>query len=95
MTIKAVVYKPTKNAMQSGKRNTKNWIVEISNPGSRYVENLMGWTASTDTTQQIKLHFQTMEDAIRYVKSNFKDFEIRLPNMSIITPKSYSENFLD
>lgn len=95
MTYKAIIYKPAKTAMQSGKKNTKEWVVEIENPGSRYIDNLMGWTGSKDTSQQIKLKFPSMEDAIRYVKNNYSDFEIKIPNSPVIIPKNYADNFLD
>jgi len=95
MTFKAVVYKPAKSAMQSGKNNSKNWLLEVDNQGGRYIDSLMGWTGSINTATQIKLKFPTMEDALRYVKKNYTDYEVRLPNSHLITPKNYADNFLD
>ena len=45
---KAKIYKPTKTAMQSGKRNTKNWLLEFDTLDCG-VNPLMGWETSRDT----------------------------------------------
>ncbi|AZL15182.1 ETC complex I subunit [Rickettsiales endosymbiont of Stachyamoeba lipophora] len=72
----AKIYRPTKTAMQSGKANTRKWILEFEQDGGRFVEGLMGWTGSTDTLQQIKLYFSTKEQAINYAKKYLPQAEI-------------------
>ena len=66
---KAKIYKPTKTAMQSGKRNTKNWILEFDTLDNG-INPLMGWETSKDTLSEIKLEFQTKDQAIKYAKKN-------------------------
>ena len=61
------IYKPTKTAMQSGQRNTKEWLLE-SEPAPKEIDPLMGWTSSRDTMQQVKLYFATLEEATAYAK---------------------------
>ena len=53
---------PAKTAMQSGQRNTKEWLLE-SEPAPKEIDPLMGWTSSRDTMQQVKLYFATLEEA--------------------------------
>ncbi len=62
---KAKIYKPTKTAMQSGKRSTKKWLLEFDtlNLG---VNQLMGWISSIDTMSEVKLKFSTKDEAINY-----------------------------
>ena len=75
---KAKIYKPTKTAMQSGKRKTKNWLLEFdtSNTG---INPLTGWETSTDTMSEVKLEFSTKEKAIQYAKKNNVDYYIIEP----------------
>ena len=61
------IYKPAKTAMQSGQRNTKEWLLE-SEPAPKEIDPLMGWTSSRDTMQQVKLYFATLEEAKAYAK---------------------------
>ena len=79
--------------MQSGKRNTKNWLLEFetSNQG---VSPLMGWVSSNDTMSEVKLEFKTKDQAIAYAKNNNISFSVVEPQKRKIIKKSYSDNFL-
>ena len=67
MKNKARIYKPAKTAMQSGKRNTKNWILEFDTYGNS-ISPLMGWNTSIDTMSEVKLQFSTKVQAINFAK---------------------------
>ena len=43
---------------------TSRWVLEPAPRGQRAVDDLMGWTGSDDTTQQIALSFATRQQAI-------------------------------
>ena len=90
---KAKIYKPTKTAMQSGKRSTKKWLLEFDtlNLG---VNALMGWVSSTDTMSEVKLKFSTKDQAINYARRNNIYYYIIEPQKRKIIKKSYSDNFL-
>jgi len=90
---KAKIYKPSKTAMQSGKKNTKKWLLEFetSNTG---INPLMGWESSIDTMSEVKLEFFTKDEAISYVKKNNIDYYVVEPEKPKIIKKSYSDNFL-
>ena len=66
---KAKIYKPAKTAMQSGKRNTKNWLLEFDTLNTG-INPLMGWETSKDTMSEVKLQFSTRDQAINYAKKN-------------------------
>jgi hypothetical protein len=53
----ARIFKPAKNAMQSGKGKTREWQLDYEPEQPRAVEPLMGWTSSADMKQQITLRF--------------------------------------
>ena len=90
---KAKIYKPTKTAMQSGKRSTKKWLLEFDtlNLG---VNQLMGWISSIDTMSEVKLKFSTKDEAINYAKKNNIDYKVIEPQKRKIIKKSYADNFL-
>ena len=79
--------------MQSGRRNTKNWVLEFdtSNTG---IDPLMGWETSKDTMSEIKLEFITKEQAVMYAKKNNINYYIIEPQKRKVIKKSYADNFL-
>ena len=91
MTIK--IYKPSKTAMQSGHGKTKQWLAEYVSDVSTTKDILMGWTSSSDTRSQIKLFFNTKEQAIEWAKKNNCQFYVEEPQKRKIKPKAYALNF--
>ena len=89
---KAKIYKPSKTAMQSGKGNTKNWVLEFDTLNTG-INPLMGWETSRDTMSEVKLEFSTKEQAINYAKKNNINYYIVEPQKHKVIKKSYSENF--
>ena len=89
---KALIYKPSKTAMQSGVKKYDKWIVEFltDKPG---INPLMGWESSTDTFNSVTLEFKTKELAIEYSKKNKIDYELIESKNRKIIKKSYSDNF--
>ena len=58
------VYQPRKNAMQSGRGKTKFWLVEFE-PGARAQnDSLMGWVGQGDTRNQLRMRFDSRDDAV-------------------------------
>ena len=90
---KAKIYKPTKTAMQSGKRNSKNWLLEFDTLNTS-INPLMGWESSSDTLTELKLEFSSRELAINYAKKKKIDFELIEPKKRKTVKKSYADNFL-
>ena len=90
---KAKIYKPTRTAMQSGKGNTKNWLLEFDTQDTG-INPLMGWETSKDIMSEVKLEFSTKEQAVTYAKKNKIDYYISEPQKRKIIKKSYEDNFL-
>jgi outer membrane protein assembly factor BamE (lipoprotein component of BamABCDE complex) len=91
--IKAKIYRPTKNAMQSGTARTKKWVLEFDASARPYIEPLMGWNAMVDTNQQLKLYFDTQKAAEHYAQDKQLDYRVTQPKERTIVPKSYAANF--
>jgi hypothetical protein len=89
----ARIYKPAKTAMQSGLARTKEWVLEYEPASPREIDPLMGWTSSADTRAQIRLEFDTSEEAIAYAERNGIPYRLEEPNPRAVVRKSYADNF--
>ena len=87
----ARIYKPTKNAMQSGQAGTKEWLLEYE-PTAHQIDPLMGWT-SGDTLNQVRLRFATKEEAIAFAEKHAIQFVVEEPQARAVKPKAYADNF--
>lgn len=89
----ARIYQPAKTAMQSGKGRTKGWVLEHEPAAAREIDPLMGWTSSSDMRQQIKLRFDSKEDAVAYAERNGLPYVVEEPKKRLVIKKSYADNF--
>ncbi|GGE45154.1 hypothetical protein GCM10007276_22910 [Agaricicola taiwanensis] len=89
----ARIYKPSRNAMQSGQAKTKRWILDYEPEEARRVEPLMGWTSSGDMKSQIRLFFATREEAIAYAEHKGLTYKVIEPHSPTPKTLSYSDNF--
>ena len=79
--------------MQSGMRNTKNWLLEFDTLNTG-INPLMGWESSKDTMSEVKLEFSSREQAINYAKKNNINYYVVEAQKRKILKKSYSDNFI-
>ncbi|PZQ16881.1 MAG: ETC complex I subunit [Ancylobacter novellus] len=89
----ARIYRPARNAMQSGVAKTKRWALEHDQAEGRRVEPLMGWTSSADTRQQVRLFFATREEAVAYATREGLAFRVDEPKEKAPRLAAYSDNF--
>jgi len=91
--MRARIYKPAKNAMQSGRARTKAWLLEFESESAKQPDPLMGWTSSTDMRQQVELEFDSREEAVAYAEKNAIPYQVFEPHVPTPRPKSYADNF--
>jgi hypothetical protein len=89
----ARIYKPAKTAMQSGAANTKDWLLEFEPAEPRTIEPLMGWTSSGDMRQQVRLSFDTKDEAVAYCERHGIAYQVFEPKIAQRRLISYSDNF--
>ncbi len=89
----ARIYKPAKSATQSGLARTKLWLLEYEQETAREIEPLMGWTSSGDTHQQVRLWFETQEDAVAYAEREGIPYRVEEPHEVKRRTMSYADNF--
>ncbi len=88
------IYRPAKNAMQSGRGNSRQWIVEFEPQDRKEPDPLMGWNGSRDTLAQVKLRFDSKDEAVAYAEREGLTYSLvdELPAKAV-KPKSYADNF--
>ena len=89
----AKIYRPAPNAMQSGKAKSQDWLLEFDSDTPRTVDPLMGWISNADTNPQVRMWFETREEAIEFAKRqgiHFQVMESREPKRIV---KAYADNF--
>jgi hypothetical protein len=89
----ARIYSPAKNAMQSGKGKTGYWLLEFEQEKPKKIDPLMGYTSSSDTRGQVKLSFETLEDAVAYAQKNGIAYRVEKPKEAERRAISYADNF--
>ena len=94
MIERAKIYQPVKTAMQSGKARTKFWILEF-NKANFKKDFVMGWVSSSNANDQVKLKFETKDQAVAYAKENNIQFDLINPKKDKLIIKSYADNFLN
>ncbi|MGQ2906616.1 MAG: ETC complex I subunit [Aliihoeflea sp.] len=91
--MSARIFSPAKTAMQSGKAKTGFWVLEFDPEQPRKIDPLMGYTSSGDMKSQIRLTFETKEEAVAYAQRNGIAFRVQEPKDARRRQISYAENF--
>ena len=89
----ARIYKPAKTAMQSGEARTLEWVLEFAPASPRAADPLMGWTSTSDMQAQVRLEFDTKEEAIAYATREGIAYTLAEPKPRKPIRKSYADNF--
>ena len=90
----ARIYSPPKNAMQSGQARTDEWVLEYAPNEPKRIDPLTGWYGSGDMNRQVRLRFETMEDAVAYAKAQGIPYEVEPRRQRpALRPKAYADNF--
>jgi hypothetical protein len=79
--------------MQSGKAKTGYWVLEFDPASKKKIDPLMGYTSSSDMTSQIRLTFESLEEAVAYAQKNGLDYRVEEPKAPKRRQISYSDNF--
>jgi hypothetical protein len=87
------IYMPSKGATQSGRGKAQAWVLEYEIETPRRPEPLMGWTSSGDTLNQVRLTFDTKEEAVAFAERKGWDYAVNEPQLRRVRPRNYSDNF--
>jgi hypothetical protein len=89
------VYRPAKAATQSGRARIQQWLVEPELVSPRKPDPIMGWASAEDTLGELKgrLRFDTLEEALAFVKGKGWEAYVEEPSERRVTPRSFLDNF--
>jgi hypothetical protein len=91
--MSARIFSPARTAMQSGKAKTGNWVLEFDPEKRKAIDPLMGYTSSGDMKSQVRLVFDTREEAVAYAEKNGIAFRVEAAKEAKRRQISYAENF--
>jgi len=86
------IFKPAKNAMQSGTNNIHRWRMEFETR-ERWENPLMGWASSGDPLSNLNIDFSSKDDAIAFCDKNGWPWFVEEPVDKKPKAKTYGANF--
>jgi hypothetical protein len=93
MPTEVRIFRPAKTAMQSGRAKTQDWVMEFEPREGARPDPLIGWNGSADTRRQVRLTFDTLEEAVAHAKRNGFVYTLQAPKERQPKPKAYADNF--
>jgi len=91
--MQARIFQRPKNAMQSGKALTDQWILDFVPAEASRPDPLMGWAGSGDTRRQVQLKFESREAAVAYAEKHGIAAIVHEPPPTRLKLQAYADNF--
>ena len=89
----ARIYSPARSATTSGAAKTGHWVLEFERESPRTVEPLMGYTSSRDMLSQVRLTFDSQEDAVAYAEREGIPYRVEAVKAPRRQKQAYADNF--
>ena len=92
MTVARIIEEQRKTT-QSGKAGQGRWTLEFERQEAQRPDPLTGWNGSGDTATQVRLKFDSKEEALAYAQR--KGFTVHLVPAAPVSLKlqAYADNF--
>ena len=91
--MQARIFQRPKNAMQSGKALTDQWVLDFVPAEAKRPDPLMGWAGSGDTREQVQLKFASCEAAQAYAEKHGIDAVVHPTPPRRLKLQAYADNF--
>ena len=89
----ARIYQRPKNAMQSGRARTDQWLLELEPLTPQRADPLTGWNGGSETTDQIRIAFPTLEAAKAHAEREGYAYHIVPAPERKLKLQAYADNF--
>ena len=89
----ARIFQRPKNAMQSGRAGSGQWLLDFVPAEAKRPDPLMGWSGSGDVQQQVILSFATREEAVAYAERHGIDAQVIPTPPHKLKLQAYADNF--
>lgn len=91
--MQVTIRKNIKSSMQSG-HGKDVWLLESTKKMyGRFIEPLMNRTSSNNTSNEIKIEFDNLEEAINFAKKNDYSYQIIAESSKKMIKQNYADNF--
>ena len=92
MTVARII-EVSRRTTQSGRARDGKWTLEFERQQPQRPDPLTGWSGSGDTNTQVRLSFNTKDEALAYAEA--KGFTVHLVPAAPESPKlqAYADNF--
>jgi hypothetical protein len=91
--MKVRIYQRPKNAMQSGRARTGQWLLEFDPAEAKRADPLTGWAGSGDTSEQVRLTFPDADAAIAYANARGYEYSVVPLPAHTLKLQAYADNF--
>ena len=88
----ARIFQKPKNAMQSGRALTNQWVLEFAPAERKLPDPMTGWAGSGDVNQQVQLKFASREEAIAYAEKNNIAYQVAPTPVRKLKLQAYADN---
>lgn len=92
MSIARIIEEQRKTT-QSGKARAGRWTLEFERSQAQRPDPLTGWAGSGDTNTQVRLKFDTCEEAIAYCEREGLNFHLVKAPRHTLKLQAYADNF--
>jgi hypothetical protein len=89
----ARLFQRSRNAMQSGKARTEEWVLQFESSRPIRPDPLTGWSGGSDTQSQVTLIFPTLEAAKAYAEREGIAYHFVPPAERKLKLQAYADNF--
>ncbi|MFD1611077.1 ETC complex I subunit [Sphingomonas tabacisoli] len=89
----ARIFQRPKNATQSGRARTDEWVLEYLPREKTPVDPLTGWNGLADTRAEVKLAFPTLDAAKAYAAKHGIDAYVVPAPQPKLKLQAYADNF--
>jgi len=89
----ARIYKRPKNAMQSGRAHTQDWVLEFESAHRKRPDPLTGWAGGADTQEQVILSFPSLDAAKAYADKYGISCHVVPTSEPKLKLQAYADNF--
>lgn len=91
--MQARIFQRPKNAMQSGKARTDDWVLDFAPSQAKTPDPLMGWAGSGDTQGQVQLAFASQAEAQAYADKYGISVVVHPTPPRALKLQAYADNF--
>ena len=89
----ARIFQKSRNAMQSGRAQASQWVLEFESASRKRPDPLTGWSGGADTQEQVRLMFATLDAAKAYADREGIRYHVVPAAEPRLKLQAYADNF--